>query len=125
MQIGRFHQVGTGYAGRLQTLALDVPLRLVPTQRQSDKAPDWRVHQGDNGDGPEIGSGWTHEREGGAPSSSIAPPSAALCAPISCQRAASRTVMFSCGRGSRAARGEIEPCAAHPVAARSPLPCRC
>lgn len=65
MQIGRFHQVGTGSAGRLQTLALDVPLRLVPTQRQSDKAPDWRVHQGDNGDGPEIGSGWTHEREGG------------------------------------------------------------
>jgi uncharacterized protein (DUF736 family) len=65
VQIGRFRQVDTGFAGRLKTLALDVPLRLVPTQRQSDKAPDWRVHLDDNGDGPEIGSGWTHERDGG------------------------------------------------------------
>lgn len=66
MQIGRFHKIGVGYAGRLQTLALDVPLRLVPIQSDKEKAPDWRVHQGDNGEGPEIGSGWTHERDGGS-----------------------------------------------------------
>lgn len=65
MQIGRFREVGSGYAGRLQTLTLDVPLRLVPVQSDKEKAPDWRVHQGDNGEGPEIGSGWTHERDGG------------------------------------------------------------
>ena len=65
MQIGRFREVGSGYAGRLQTLALDVPLRLVPIQREKDKAPDWRVHQGDKDGGSEIGSGWTHQRDGG------------------------------------------------------------
>ena len=65
MQIGRFREVGSGYAGRLQTLMFDVPLRLVHVQCEKDKAPDWRVHQGDNDDGPEIGSGWTHQRDGG------------------------------------------------------------
>lgn len=65
MQIGRFRKIGVGYAGRLQTVALDVPLRLVPARPGKDKAPDWRVHLDGNGDGPEIGSGWTHEREGG------------------------------------------------------------
>ncbi|MDR6849938.1 MAG: DUF736 domain-containing protein [Sphingomonas sp.] len=66
MQIGRFHRVGDVYVGRLQTALLDVPLRLVPiAERASDKAPDWRVHL--DGDEPalEVGSGWTHPREGG------------------------------------------------------------
>lgn len=65
MQIGRFREVGSGYVGRLQTLTLDVPLRLVSIAREKDKAPDWRVYLDDNGDGPEIGSGWAHERDGG------------------------------------------------------------
>lgn len=66
MQIGRFRALGGGFVGRLQTLMLDLPLRLVATQRDNDKAPDWRVHLDDDGGGPEIGSGWTHERNGGA-----------------------------------------------------------
>lgn len=66
MQIGFFRRAGDGYTGRLQTAALDVPLRLVPALPGTDKAPDWRVRLDDNGDGPEIGSGWTHERDDGA-----------------------------------------------------------
>ena len=65
MQIGRFREVDSGYAGRLQTLALDVPLRLVSIQRDTANAPDWRVHFDDNGNEPEVGSGWTHQRDGG------------------------------------------------------------
>ncbi len=66
MQIGSFQFVGDGYVGRLQTLTLDVPLRIVPIANSgAEKAPDWRVHLDDNTLGPEIGSGWAHEREGG------------------------------------------------------------
>ena len=66
MQIGSFIPVDDGYVGRLQTLILDVPLRIVPNpQRSGEKAPDWRVHLAGEEEGPEVGSGWTHDREGG------------------------------------------------------------
>lgn len=66
MQIGSFQFVGDAYVGRLQTLALDVPLRIVPIANPgTENAPDWRVHLDDNTAGQEVGSGWTHEREGG------------------------------------------------------------
>ncbi len=65
MQIGSFQFVGDAYVGRLQTLTLDVPLRIVPIANPGPgKAPDWRVHLDDTIIGPEIGSAWTHEREG-------------------------------------------------------------
>ena len=46
MQIGRFHQVGTGYAGRLQTLALDVPLRRAHERQLVDHYRSELIRQG-------------------------------------------------------------------------------
>jgi len=67
MQIGRFERVGDSYVGRLRTVFLDTPLRLVPVaERANDKTPDWRVHLDGDDSAPEVGSGWTHSREGGA-----------------------------------------------------------
>src|SRR3546814_17766297 len=56
-----------GFVGRVQTLTLDGPVRLVPTGfADHGRAPDWRVHFDDqalpDGVGLEIGSGWTHKR---------------------------------------------------------------
>lgn len=66
MQIGRFARVGNSYVGQLETLALNVPLRIVPVADPgAERAPDWRVHLDDSNAVAEIGAGWTHEREGG------------------------------------------------------------
>src|SRR3546814_10698253 len=67
MQIGCFRADGAGFVGRVQTLTLDVAVRLVPTGfADHGRAPDWRVHFDDqalpDGVGIEIGSGWTHKR---------------------------------------------------------------
>lgn len=65
MDIGSFHFDGEIYAGRLRTLTLDVPLRVVPVPKgDAERAPDWRVHL-DDPSGVEVGSGWTHDRDGG------------------------------------------------------------
>ncbi len=71
MQIGCFYPEGDGFAGRLQTLTLDVALRLIPAGFTGHgRAPDWRVHLSDaqapGGIGPEVGSGWNHEGKRGA-----------------------------------------------------------
>lgn len=59
MQIGSFTRTRHGYEGRIQTLALDAPLRLVPAEPQEgENAPDWRVHLGHSEDGLEVGAGW-------------------------------------------------------------------
>ena len=70
MQIGCFRADGAGFAGRVQTLTLDVAVRLVPTGFvDHGRAPDWRVHLDDETRpdrvGTEIGSGWTHQRPTG------------------------------------------------------------
>ena len=72
MQIGCFRRDADGFIGRVRTLALDVSVRLIPTGfAKHDRAPDWRIHLVEDGAsgaiGPEIGSGWQHERkEGGS-----------------------------------------------------------
>jgi uncharacterized protein (DUF736 family) len=70
MQIGCFEQSGDGFVGRLLTLTLDVPLRLVPTGFAGHgRAPDWRIHLADDGApegiGLEVGSGWNHDGKAG------------------------------------------------------------
>lgn len=42
MQIGFFRRVDDGCRGRLQSISLDVPLRLTPAQPGNGNAPDWR-----------------------------------------------------------------------------------
>ncbi|MDP0926541.1 DUF736 domain-containing protein [Paracoccus onubensis] len=59
-QIGQFIRTSSGYSGRIRTLTLDLELVFVPTDdTETDNAPSYRLHLGD-GDGPEIGAGWTH-----------------------------------------------------------------
>ncbi len=76
-QIGEFTRTKTGYAGRIRTVALDVEMVLVPTERSdTENAPDYRIHlRGD--DGPEIGAGWkrTGEKAGDYVSLQIDDPS--------------------------------------------------
>jgi uncharacterized protein (DUF736 family) len=57
-QIGRFNRTEDGFQGRLQTLSLDVELCLVPADADAENAPDYRIHLGVDGEGPEIGAGW-------------------------------------------------------------------
>lgn len=65
MQIGCFRRTGDGFTGRLQTVAIDVPLRLAPVaDRGNERAPDSCIHLDDEPDGPAVGSGWTHQRDG-------------------------------------------------------------
>lgn len=57
--IGEFHVRGDGFAGRLETLAIGAALTIVPAARSDTRnAPDYRVHAGEHGDGPEVGAGW-------------------------------------------------------------------
>lgn len=63
MQIGTFTCTAHGYAGRLTTITLDIAVSLVPAEPgDADKAPDWRVHLGDD-EGLEIGAGWNESGE--------------------------------------------------------------
>ena len=64
MQIGSFFRTAKGYEGIIETATLDIRISIVPAeQSDADKAPDWRVHRGDGGEGPEIGAGWNESGE--------------------------------------------------------------
>lgn len=59
-QIGEFTGTKSGYSGRIRTLTLDVQHTLVPTEpSDAEKSPDYRIHKGKDGHGPEVGAGWT------------------------------------------------------------------
>ncbi|WP_342251546.1 DUF736 domain-containing protein [Sphingomonas sp. OTU376] len=64
MQIGTFTQSPDGYAGRLQTLTLDVALRLVRLSSPgAERTPDWRIML-EAADGTvEVGAGWSHRSD--------------------------------------------------------------
>ena len=62
--IGTFTRGKDGFSGHLQTLTLNVELTIVPADRgDADNAPDYRIHAGDDADGPEVGAGWTRTGE--------------------------------------------------------------
>jgi uncharacterized protein (DUF736 family) len=59
MQIGNFRKTRHGFEGRVHTLGLDLPFVIVPAESSdSENAPDWRIHLGENEIGPEAGAGW-------------------------------------------------------------------
>jgi len=61
MHIGAFVRTPSGYQGRLTTLALDVPLCFAPaSEGGNERAPDWRIHLGEDASGSEVGAGWNH-----------------------------------------------------------------
>ena len=63
-QIGTFTRDETGaYAGTIKTLTLNVKATIKPCDRDTDKAPDYRV----TANGVEFGAGWSRTaRETGA-----------------------------------------------------------
>lgn len=64
MQIGSFIRTANGFEGIIESAVLDIRVSIVPAESgDGDKAPDWRVHRGDDGDGPEIGTGWNESGE--------------------------------------------------------------
>lgn len=68
INIGEFTIAGDGFAGRLETLAVGAALTIVPATRSDTRnAPDYRVHVGENGDGPEVGAGWKRTGEKAGP----------------------------------------------------------
>ncbi|RTM08813.1 MAG: DUF736 domain-containing protein [Hyphomicrobiales bacterium] len=63
-QIGELTRTKSGYSGRVRTLTLDVQLALVPAEpSDAEKAPDYRIHMGEDGDGPDVGAGWKRTGE--------------------------------------------------------------
>ena len=63
-QIGEFTRTKTGYAGRIRTVSLDIEIVLVPAEHSdTENAPDYRIHLGNDGHGPEVGAGWNRTGE--------------------------------------------------------------
>ncbi|WP_426265282.1 DUF736 domain-containing protein [Sphingomonas sp. PWP1-2] len=66
-QIGLFTRTSDGFSGIVSTVSLEVELALLPADNfDADNAPDFRVHLGADGGGPEVGAAWcrTGERAG-------------------------------------------------------------
>ncbi|MDQ2764356.1 MAG: DUF736 domain-containing protein, partial [Pseudomonadota bacterium] len=58
-QIGLFSRTPDGFTGRLDTLTLSVGLTLVTADHNdAENAPEFRVHLGEDSDGPEVGAAW-------------------------------------------------------------------
>jgi uncharacterized protein (DUF736 family) len=61
-QIGSFSREQSGFVGRIHTFTIFREIVIVPAEPSAaEKAPDCRIHHGDNG--PEIGAGWKHTGE--------------------------------------------------------------
>ena len=52
--IGTFTKTENGFAGAVKTLTLNVKARLAPSEKTSDKAPDFRIFAGQT----EFGAAW-------------------------------------------------------------------
>lgn len=64
MHIGHLRATNGGFAGRLRTLTIDLPIVLVPAERSANgNAPDLRVLAGGGEDAREIGAGWRHSSD--------------------------------------------------------------
>jgi len=52
--IGTFTKSGDGYTGSLKTITLNVKAKLAPSDKENDKAPDFRIFSGQS----ELGAAW-------------------------------------------------------------------
>ena len=52
--IGTFTKSGDGYTGSLKTVTLSVKAKIMPTEKENDKAPDFRIFAGTT----EFGAAW-------------------------------------------------------------------
>lgn len=62
--IGLFRRTPDGFTGKLETLTVEVAITLLPNDAgDAENAPDFRVHLGAEGHGPEVGAGWRRTGE--------------------------------------------------------------
>src|SRR5580700_2907416 len=84
--IGTFTKDGAGYAGSIETLTLRAKITFEPTDKKSDKAPDYRVFQIADDFTSEIGAAWKKTaREGGAEYLSVSIDDLSFAEKISCR----------------------------------------
>jgi uncharacterized protein (DUF736 family) len=64
-EIGRFARHDGGFRGRLRTLSHQADLVLVPLApaEGGTRGPAFRIHLGDDADGPEVGAAWRRTGE--------------------------------------------------------------
>lgn len=68
MHIGKFRKVIGGYAGRLQTLGLDLDIRILPAEQKiRATAPDWHVVLARGDARIDVGCGWTRSSDKAGP----------------------------------------------------------
>ena len=59
--IGTFIRAGDIYTGTLLTLTLNVTVNIIPTERNSDQGPDYRIYWGS----VDCGAAWKRTSEAG------------------------------------------------------------
>ena len=65
--IGNFAAQDKGYTGTVRTLTLNVKVKIVPTDKDSEKAPDFRILAGNF----EIGAAWRKDSQQDRPYLSV------------------------------------------------------
>jgi len=66
--LGTFNKADDGYNGDFRALGIDERVSFVLAEPGNvESAPDWRIHLGENGEGPKIGDGWNHVGERAGP----------------------------------------------------------
>src|SRR6266516_829643 len=73
---------GEGYAGKIETLTVNVPAKLEPvTDKKREKSPDFRLFSGER----EIGTAWKRTTQEGAEYLSVIIEDPIFPAPVNCK----------------------------------------
>jgi len=83
--IGTFKKEGNGYSGQIETLTLKAKITFEPTDKKSDKAPDFRVFQIADGFTSEIGAAWKKTSQEKAEYLSVSIDDPSFAAKINCR----------------------------------------
>jgi len=76
--IGTFTKIDDGFAGAVNTLSLNVKAKFVPAEKESDKAPDYRILAG----AVEFGAAWKKTAQNGREYFSVRLDDPSFAAPI-------------------------------------------
>ncbi len=83
--IGTFKRDGNGYTGTIETLTLEAKISFEPTDKRSDKAPDFRVFQIADDFTSEIGAAWKKSPKDSAEYLSVSLDDPSFAAKINCR----------------------------------------
>jgi uncharacterized protein (DUF736 family) len=76
--IGTFTKTDNSFAGAVKTLSLNVKTTFIPTEKESDKAPDYRILAG----AVEFGAAWKKTAQNGREYLSVRLDDPSFAAPI-------------------------------------------